>query len=94
MKLEITKTRVKYLSQIIKPNELYRRLVIQGEEISIQYIIYLLDKSGRVPNGVTEKVRIVFQEAEEMAKEIEAENKHLAEIAKREAELMVKEGGK
>lgn len=68
-KLEITKTRVKYLAQVINKNELFRRLVIKDKEISINYIILLLDKNGKVPNGITQKIRSVFEEAELMVKE-------------------------
>ncbi len=69
MKLEITKTRLKYLFERVNKEELFVRMRNKGYEISLAYIKVVLNGQGKVPDGVTQKIRSIFEEAELMVKE-------------------------
>lgn len=76
MKISITKTRIKELNEALKGNsgkeKLYQRCnAIQT--ISYSYINQHINAAGNMPNGITDKSRIIYQEAEKLVAEREKE---------------------
>lgn len=81
MKEQITKTRIKQLNELLRFGKgkarLHKMLMEADKDISRSYIDQLINADGKLPNGITEKVRTVFIYAEILEKELRNEIKRL-----------------
>lgn len=77
--MNITKTKIKALNDALRlgngKTELFKRLMKKNVEVSPSYIALLINAKGRVPNGITPKIRAVYEEAELFVKELKEANK-------------------